>query len=192
MISKRDIYLIIAAIVLSINVIVGIHYYDVGKRKVALVATQDSLKVVIKEKEIIQKQRDSIGAELKIADAKTISTRSIYVDARDKTKIKGDSAFDATGKFIQILDPRITSQIKAANNHITSLESELATAKFALRIDTVFIAKDSQEINLHKSIEKLTSAPRLSHGFQVGVGYCRSAISGVPCIYAGYGYSVRF
>lgn len=192
MIEKRDIYLVIAAGILAINVVIGFHFYDVGKRKVALKATQDSLVVVEKEKAIISNQRDSIGKELIKADNKSAITRIIYKHDSANVQINGDSAYDSTGHFIQVLDHRITERITSADSHITKLEAQLKTAKYGFKIDTLFIAKQNQETGLNKSIAHLQSAPLLSKGFQVGAGYCQSPKGGTPCIYAGYGISMRF
>lgn len=193
MIERRDLYLVIAATVLIINVIVGFHFYDVGRRKVALKATEDSLVVVRKEKLIIAKQRDSIGVELAKADVKSQSSRIEYIRVNKQTSIKGDSAYDSTGKFIQVLDKRISDRIKTADRHVADLEDELKVAKYAIKIDTIFIAKQEQETGLNKSIADLKTAPRGSWGLQVGIGGCTSAKGDtVPCGYIGLGYSVRF
>jgi hypothetical protein len=191
-VSKRDLWLVGALGVLAVNVVVGWHFYDVGKRNVALKATRDSLSVVVAEKKVIQKQRDSVGAALAIAAKKSAVTRTVYVDTKNETQIKGDSAYDSTGHFIQVLDPRITHRIVAADAHVTQLESELSTAKFAIHVDTVFIAKQAQETKLNQNIADMVSGSRFSGGLQVGVGECLGS-DGVKraCIYAGVGLNVR-
>lgn len=169
MIEKREAWLVALAGLLAVNVAIGFHFYAAGKREVVLKATNDSLVTVRKEKAVIQKQRDSVGAELKIASAKSEKTRTVYVDSRPT--IKGDSAFDKTGQFIQVLDPRITASIVDAADHIASLESELKTAKFALRVDTVFIAKQDTETHLNERIADMVKGPRCSRtcGIVIGV-----------------------
>lgn len=192
MIEKRDVYLVIAAAVLAINVVIGFHFYDVGKRKVALKATQDSLVTVEHEKAILSQSRDSIGKELIKADNKSAITRIIYKHDSANVQINGDSAYDSTGHFIQVLDKRITQRITSADKHVTKLEAQLKTAKYGFKIDTLFIAKQDQETGLNKSIASLTKGSRLSRGFQVGAGYCGTPKGSTPCIYAGYGISGAF
>lgn len=163
-----------------------------GSKSTALKAIQDSLVVVKKEKKLIQAQRDSIGSVLKFKSIITNQTRTVYIHDKNNVSIKGDSAYDSAGVFIQVIDKRISNRIADSDKHITSLESELASAKYALRVDTVFIAKQSQETDLNHSIAKLSSSPRISHGIQAGAGYCRNTTGGTPCLYVGYGYSFRF
>jgi hypothetical protein len=117
-IEKRSLYLVALAGFLAVNVVIGFHYYAAGKQTVALKATKDSLVTVRKEKAVIQKQRDSVGAELAVAAAKSEKTRTVYVAFA--AEIKGDSAFDARGQFIQVLDPRISQALVSAADHITS------------------------------------------------------------------------
>ena len=40
-------------------------------------------------------------------------------------------------------------------------------------------------------LEKMKE-PKIVRGIQVGAGYCRNAIGGTPCLYVGYGFSLRF
>lgn len=189
---KRDLWLIALAGILAVNVAIGFHFYDVGKRKIALKATQDSLVIVQREKAIIAKQRDSVGKAFAHQDSASTKTRIVYNHDRANTTIVGDSAYDSTGHFIQVLDQRITERITSADTHVTQLEKELATAKYAFKIDTLFIAKTEQESGLHKSIADLTRGSRGSWGVQVGTGYCGTPKGGTPCVYVGVGYSVRF
>lgn len=191
MISKRDIYLVITAGILALMVVVGVHIYDAGKRKVALVATQDSLKVVVKQSKIIASQRDSIGKLFANANAKSNETRIIYIDTKKETTIKGDSAFDGQGKFIQVLDPRITQRITSADNHISSLESQLEVAVAFIKVDTVYIKNQDEQIRLNQNIAKMVKGSVISRGFQIGGGYCRTPTGGTPCVYVGYGLSAR-
>lgn len=178
-------------IVIALVVASSIHFYDVGKRNVAIKSIEDSLVTVQKEKVIIGKQRDSIQHELVKQDTLSTITRIKYVQSNNQTSIKGDSAFDSAGKFIQILDRRISDRIKNADIHISSLESELKTAKYGFKIDTVFIAKGEQENGLNQSLAKTVKGSNFTKGLQAGVGYCRNSIGGTPCLYVGYGFSYR-
>lgn len=189
---KRDLWIVAILGILAVNVAVGFHFYDIGKRKVALKATQDSLVVVKREKAVIAKQRDSVGKAFLRQDTASAKTRIIYNHDRANTTIKGDSAYDSTGHFIQVLDHRITERIASADKHVTGLEAQLATAKYGFKIDTLFIAKQEQETGLNKSIASLTRGSRGSWGVQVGTGYCETPKGGTPCVYVGVGYSVRF
>lgn len=178
-------------IVIALVIASSIHFYDVGKRNVAIASIEDSLVTVQKEKAIISKQRDSIQHELAKQDTISTHTRIKYVESNTQTAIKGDSAFDSTGKFIQVLDRRISDRIKNADKHISSLESELKTAKYGFKIDTVFIAKSEQENGLNKSLAKTVKGDNFTKGLQAGVGYCRNSTGGTPCLYIGYGFSYR-
>lgn len=162
---KREVWLVALAGFLAVNVVIGFHFYAAGKQNVALAATKDSLVTVRKEKAVIQKQRDSVGAALKVAAAKSEKTRTVYVASQPK--LKGDSAFDARGQFIQVLDPRISQALVSAADHVTNLEAELKTAKFALRVDTVFIAKQDKETHLNERVAEMVKGPRC--GMKCGV-----------------------
>jgi hypothetical protein len=185
-------WLAVAAALLIVGVLGFCSGYKKGGVSVALQSTRDSLKVVVAEKQAIQKQRDSVGAALAIADKKSGETRTVYVSVKNNVRVQGDSTFDSTGHFIQVLDPRITQRIKSADAHVTSLESELRTAKFAFHVDTVFIAKQEQQTKLNEHIATLVSGSQFSSGFQAGVGYCATVVGNKPCVYAGYGFEVRF
>lgn len=189
-VGKREVWLAGILGVLAINLVIGWHFYDVGKRNVALKSTRDSLAVVVSQKKVIQHQRDSIGAVLVIADKKSAETRTVYLDT--KTRIKGDSVFDKKGQFIQVVDHRIIQSLAAAADHITNLEQQLRDQKFALRVDTVFIAKQDEETGLNQRIAQMVEGSRFSHGLQVGAGGCLGG-DGIrrACIYIGYGVEVK-
>lgn len=193
MVSKRNIWLMAIAGFLLVNIIIAFHFYDVGKRKVALKATMDSLVVVRKEKSIIAHQRDSVGKALTIATQQSQKTRLIYTQNTNATKIHGDSAFDdETGEFIQILDSRISGRIESADDHIENLENELEKSKFLIKIDTVYIGKVEEESRLNQNIANMIRGSKFSRGIQIGAGYCYGSTGGIPCLYVGYGFSYRF
>lgn len=189
-VGKREVWLVGILGALAVNLVVGFHIYAAGKQSVALKSTRDSLAVVVSQKKVIQHQRDSIGRALAIAEKSSAETRTVYLGS--KTTVKGDSVFDKTGEFIQVVDHRIIQSLTNAADHITSLEAELLTAKFALRVDTVFIAKQDEETGLNQRIAGMVQGSRVSRGVQLGVGVCMGG-DGVKraCIYAGYGVEVK-
>ena len=186
MIPKK--YLALATLVgiLVLTLGIGRHYYNVGRRTVEQTATQDSLARVRKELITVSNTRDSIGKELAKADSQSTRTRIIYRQDVANVQITGDSAVDSLGHFIQVLDPRISKRIKDADNHIASLEGEVARAKFLIKVDTLYIGKQSDEGRLGIKVEKLKQGGHFSP--QVGVGGCYSTGGIKPCVYVGFGF----
>lgn len=197
-VSKRDLFLVGLLGALLVNLVLAFHIYDAGKRSVMLKQTKDSLARVVQEKAVLQHQRDSIGKALLIADQKSEQTRAPYVKDTGNVKVGAKNAdglvpvFDSTGTLIQEVDPRIADRITHADEHISSLESQLATAKMAFRIDTLFIAKGDEENKLNKSIADQTKGSRVSLlSLQLGSGVCDGPNGFTGCVYAGVGVSVR-
>lgn len=172
---KRDLWLAALASVLAVNVVVAFHFYDVGKRNELLKNTRAALATVVAQKAVIQKQRDSVGAALAVAEKKSAVTRTVYLTAKAETKIVGDSAFDSTGHFIQVLDPRISQRIVKTDEHVISLEKELLTAKFMIHVDTVFVAKQNEEIDLNKRIAKMVEGPKCGRKCGIVIGVVSTA-----------------
>lgn len=189
---RRDKYWIIAVIALVINVIVGIHYYKVGKQlgERSEVIKQLNAKLDIMDSiihndslmvSIAQKQSDSINSKRDVL-------RSHIKIVHDTTYAEPDSGSDDIEQVISD-NPQIAHLIMIDDSTISALRR--INQDQAKSINDLYANRSllQQKVTVLESNQHI---PRLSHGVQVGIGYCRSAISGVPCIYAGYGYSVRF
>jgi hypothetical protein len=186
---KREVWLVALAGFLAVNVVIGFHYYAAGKQTVALKATKDSLSVVVDRSKEIEAERDLLATGLREQMKRTDSTRTVYVHDKAKVALHGDTA--VTKDSSQVLLPEVAERIRAADAHIANLEAENATLKFALHTDSSLIANQAEQIRLNQNIAKMVKGSRLSHGFQVGGGYCATRYGNSPCAFVGYGLQVR-
>lgn len=187
--GARETVMCVAGVLLALSV-----SYCVGKQQGALDtgirATRDSLAVVVKEKAVIQKQRDSVGKALAEAGKKSAETRTVYVATKAKVSLHGDTA--VTKDSSQVLLPEVAERLRDADAHIVNLEAENVFLRAFVHADSALIGNLEQQVRLNQNIAKMVAGSRFSRGVQLGVGVCMGG-DGVKraCVYAGYGVEVK-
>lgn len=189
-VGKRQVWIAGILGFLAVLLVVGFHFYDVGKREVALKATRDSLSVVQKVAKGIEKSRDSLAIVLLAQSVKTDSTRTVYIHDKAKVALHGDTA--VTKDSSQVLLPEVADKLRADDAHIANLEAENATLHLALGVDSTLIRNQAEQIRLNQNIAKMVQGSNFSHGLQAGGGYCLGGDGARrPCLYLGVGVEVK-
>jgi hypothetical protein len=190
-VSKRDLWLVGIAGFLAVNLVVAFHFYDVGKRNVALKSTRDSLAVVVARSKDLEAERDVLADGVHELMKRSDSSRVVYAHDKSRVALKGDTA--VTKDSSQVLLPEVAAKLRDDDAHIANLEAENASLRLMIGVDSTLIRNQAEQIRLNQNIAKMVQGPsHFSHGVQAGGGYCLGG-DGIrrPCIYVGYGVEVR-
>lgn len=203
-VGKREVWIAGILGFLAVDLVIGWHFYDVGKRNVALKSTRDSLVVVQKAAKAIEKSRDSLTVVL-LADRVTSEASAATAEksktahelSKEKVTLHGDTA--VTKDSSQVLLPEVADRLRKAETRATDAEKSAADLKkengdlrFTLHADTLAINNALEQVRLNQNIAKMVQGSSFSHGLQAGGGYCLGGDGARrPCIYVGYGVEVK-
>lgn len=174
--GARETLMTVGAVILALSIA-----YYVGKNtgrteeKLAVnavqIRTQDS---------VVSKDSLKTGTTTKRSDV-LIASRAVL---RNKIVISHDSIFLHDTVIVNHEIAQIITKDDTLPPALVSERAARATESAALRAT---IALRDTRIKLLES----RGDSRISHGIQIGVGYCATPNGNTPCIYAGYGVQVR-
>jgi hypothetical protein len=131
------------------------------------------------------KHSDSVQIRTTVARKQSDSVASRYTGVRSKAKIVHDTVtVDSSHVYV---DSTLAQIIVSADSTIAAQQITIALQDTLLAAKNVGIGLRDQRIKLLES----RGPQRFSKGLQIGVGYCQTANSRTPCIYAGYGFQLR-
>jgi Ulp1 family protease len=137
---------------------------------------------------LIQKS-DSVSKSVQIRVNSSKTAVSILTNANNKAKSGVRIVHDT------VFTPGHTYVDTVLVNRLNSADALIAGQSRALALEDTLVA--SLNIGIHNRDDRIKilmdyKQPRITHGLQVGVGYCRNATGGSPCVFVGYGFSFRF
>lgn len=131
---------------------------------------------------------DSINSDT--ARKKSVAADSAVGTIRAKIRVVHDTTFlpsDTPGKVDTVANKTLAHLVYA-------VDSAKVAHKEEQRLQDILVAGLYHDIALRDTRIKLIESrgtSRISKGFQVGVGYCQTASSRLPCAYVGYGLELR-
>lgn len=204
MITKRDLYLIGALLLLVLNAGGALYFYNKGKRELLLKQTTDALAIKQGEAFRLRRTRDSLlvvvnslheeSEKSKAAAAKSDST---YEDAKKDVTLRGDTAI--TKDSSQVLLPQVAKRLRTAEADLADqkkanadLERENISLRLAaFTVDSNLLKKEDDLVTLNQKIAALTKGSRVGYGVQLGVGYCIGKNGGTLCAAVTFGPQVK-
>ena len=188
--DRRELYLIITGIALLASVIIGVKLFqrgrELGELKQALAQNQTLLNIAdstIKAdstmRVIAQSQSDSTLVHRN-------KLRASIKIVHDTTYLVPDSTLD---------EPEVISTSSEVAHLLLADDSTINALKRVNQDQAKEIIDLYNERGILNNrvgiLQKAKSPSNFSHGIQLGIGYCRTSTGGAPCVYAGYGFSLR-
>jgi len=176
------------AVVVAFLLALSVAYY-VGKKQ-GVVDTQlgvnaSQIGVSDSTTKTVQIRTDSSRKKDAVLDSLHDVIRNRIKVVHDTVYAPSDISSDTTDEAIY--SPAIAHLIATDDSLISAQKHSLAlqdTLNASLRVG---IALRDERIELLES----RGTSRFSHGIQLGLGYCQTALSRTPCAYVGYGIQVR-
>jgi len=173
---------LVIAFLLSLSVV-----YFIGKRTgqtdARLSINAELLKKSDDSIKSVQIRTDSAKKQVAALDTQRGVVRTQIRVVHDSIFVKGENNSDS----VTIVSPTIAHLIQAD-------DSLISAQKHALALQDTLISSLRRGSSLRDERIKLLESrgtSRISRGVQIGVGYCQTATSRTPCLYAGYGLQLR-
>ena len=157
-----------------------------------------------KKQGVLNTQLEVNASQIGVSDS-TTKTVQIRTDSAKKRSDVLDKKYDVIRTKVTIAHDTlyVSSDIPGkvdtvANKTLAKLIHEADSSKVAHKVERFttdsLVASLRHDITLRDeriSLLKSRGTSRLSHGIQLGLGYCQTALSRTPCAYVGYGFQVR-